>query len=202
MQRFHSSVFATLLSSLLLLGACSSGHLPSAATPSAASSSIMSIVGRIDGVMDKLGRDIAIGDLTVSNGHYGEAQAEITPQGDLLIAGKPVPLSSAQRRAVLAYRQQLVEIAQQGMQIGKQGATLGMRVAGEALAGAFPGQSEQQIRQHAEDQAAGIRKAAAKLCDRLNVVMAGQQTLAADVPAFKPYATMSAKDISECRQGM
>lgn len=186
MQRFHPSAFGILLTSLSLLGACSSDQLPTASTPAAASSSITSVIGKIDDIVGKFEGDIATGNLALSADHYGEAHAEITPPGDLLIAGKPVLLSPAQRREILAYRQQVVEIAQQGMEIVKQGVTLGMRVASEALAGSFAGQSKQQIRQHAEDQAAGIRKASAQTCDRLQVVMASQQTLSANVPAFKP----------------
>lgn len=190
-------------SSLVLLTACSAGQSPSSpAVPSAStSSSDSTLVGSaIDRAMEKVNTELATGNIRVSANDNALPKAEITPQGDFLIADKPVPLTSAQRQEMLAYRQQIVEIARQGVEIGKQGASLGMTAAGAALAAALSGQSEQQIRQHVEAQASGIRKAAAKICDDLPAMMTGQQKLATDVPAFRPYATMTQQDINDCRR--
>jgi hypothetical protein len=76
-----------------------------------------------------------------------------------------------------------------------------MHATGAALTAMFSGESEQQVRQQVEAQTSGIRQAALKICDRLPPLMAEQQKLAADVPAFKPYATMTQKDIDDCRKG-
>lgn len=152
----------------------------------------------INRAMDKAGTELATRNITISNDD-NEPKAEITPQGDFLIADKAVQLTSAQRTEVLAYRGQLIEIGREGIAIGRQGATLGVNAASEAIAGAFSGQSEQQIRQRVEAKASGIRQAAAKICDQLPPLMASQQKLAAEIPAFKPYATMTQKDISDCR---
>jgi len=75
-----------------------------------------------------------------------------------------------------------------------------MNAASEAIAGAFSGKPEQEIRRHIEAKTSGIREAAAKLCDRLPAMMATQQKLATDVPAFKPYATMTQQDIVDCHR--
>lgn len=189
-------------SGLAVLTACSAGQTPSSsATPGvSASSPDTPIVTAIDHAMDKVGAEIATKNVEVSGNDDGKPRAEITPQGDFLVAGKAVPLTPGQREEMLAYRRQIVEIARQGVEIGKQGASLGMSAAGAALAAALSGESEQQIRQHVETQASGIRKAAAKICDRLPAMMASQQKLAADVPAFKPYATMTQQDIVDCRR--
>jgi hypothetical protein len=188
-------------SSLALLSACSAGQPASSAqSPGTASSSDSPIASAIDRAMDRAGAKLATGNITISNDDDNAPKAEITPQGDFLIAGKSVPLTPAQRTQMLAYRQQIVDIARQGIAIGKQGATLGMRVAGEALAAVFTGQSGQQIRERAEAQTSGIRQAAAKICDRLPALMDSQQKLAVEVPAFKPYATMTQEDIAHCRE--
>ncbi len=187
-------------SSLAVLAACSAGQAPASSTSSSASPTPDTpIASAIDRAMDKVGAEIATKNIRVSDGGDGKPKAEITPQGDFLIDGKAVPLTAAQRNEMLAYRQQIVGVAQQGVEIGKQGASLGMSAAGAAIAGALAGESDQQIRQRVEAQASGIREAAAKICDRLPAMMTSQQKLAADVPAFKPYATMTQQDIDDCR---
>lgn len=188
-------------SSLAALAACSAGQPPSAAQSSAAvSSSSPSIAGAIDRAMDKASIELATKNITVSDRDGSEPKAEITPQGNFLIAGKAVPLTSAQRAEMLDYRGQMVEIARQGIAIGREGAKLGVHAATAAIAGMFSGESKEQIRQRVESQASGIRQAAAKICDRLPALMESQQKLATDVPAFKPYADLTPAKIDDCRR--
>lgn len=188
-------------SSLAVLTACSAGQ-PTSSThaSSAASSSNSFVANAIDHAMDKASAELASKNITISNNDDSAPHAEITPQGDLLIAGKPVSLTPAQRKEMLAYRGQIVEIARAGIAIGRQGATLGINAATEAIAGAFSGESDQQVRRRVEAKASGIRQAAAKICDQLPPLMASQQKLAADVPAFKPYANLTPEKIGECRK--
>lgn len=195
----HTLRAACLVAGTVALAACGAGQPSTASSAAAGASSGSPISAAIDRAMDAAQAKLASGNIDISNGDL-HPKAEITPQGDLLIAGKPVPLSTAQRQEVLAYRARLVAIAQQGIAVGRQGATLGVNAASAAIAGAFSGQSEQQIRQHVEAQTSGIRAAAAKICDGLPALMAGQQKLAADVPAFRPYATTTQHDIDDCRK--
>ena len=190
-----------IASSLVLLTACSAGQPPTpAASPGASAPPSDSLIGgAIDRALDKASTELATRNITISNHDY-QPKAEITPQGDFLIAGKPVSLTPAQRTEMLAYREQVVAIGREGNAIGRQGATLGVDAASEAIAGAFSGQSEQQIRQRVEAKASGIRQAAAKICDHLPALMVSQQKLATDVPAFKPYADLTPARIDECRK--
>ena len=188
-------------SSVAALTACGAGQPPSTAQSSAAvSSSSPSIAGAIDRAMDKASVELSTKNITISGRDDSEPKAEITPQGNFLIDGKAVPLTSAQRAEMLDYRRQMVEIARQGIAIGKQGAKLGVNAATAAIAGIFSGESKEQIRQRVESQASGIRQAAAKICDRLPAMMESQQKLAADVPAFKPYADLTPAKIDDCRR--
>jgi hypothetical protein len=205
----------SVASTAVLLVACSSGNAP-ASSPTAGTSSSPSLVASVvDHALDRAetrlrnesitisGNDgfVLLSDSTSDNNKVsGLPKAQITPQGDLLIADKPVPLTPAQRTMVLDYRRQLIEIGVQGIAIGKQGAALGMNAAREAIAGAFSGKPEQQIRQHVEARASGIREAAVKLCDRMPALMESQQKLATALPAFKPYATLTPARIDECRK--
>jgi hypothetical protein len=191
----HSLIFVAAFLMVLPLVACSSGQQGS----DKVASSDSLIDNAIDRALDNAKAKLATENLPVSDHGRHLPTAEISPQGDFLVAGKPVPLTSQQRAMVLAYRQQLVEVARQGITVGKQGATLGMHAASEALAEALSGKSEQQIRQQVKTQASGIRQAAAKICGELPALMESQKKLADALPAFKPYATMTQKDIDDCR---
>ncbi len=145
--------------------------------------------------------DISSGHVGFSTGHTsGRNRAEITPQGDLLIDGKAVAITPQQRTMLLQYRAQVIDIAEQGMQIGTQGVDLASHAVSTALGAAFSGKPPQQIHQQLENEAAGIRQSAAKLCGQLPALMESQQKLAASLPAFRPYATMTQDDIDRCRR--
>jgi Protein of unknown function (DUF2884) len=140
-------------------------------------------------------QELAKGNITLSRD--GSSPAEITPQGDLLIDGKAVPVDDAQRKLVLEYRGQIVAIAEAGIGIGVQGADLAGKAVGEALKGVFSGNTD-QIEQKIEAEAKGIEQAAVKLCERLPALLDAQNRLVAALPAFQPYAKMDQTDIDDC----
>lgn len=181
-----------MLGCLPLLGACSSGQSTSGTDSN-------SVTGAISNAMDKAKVKLQSEPITISDDAPGQPRAEITPSGDLVIDGKTVAITPAQRTALLAYREQTIAVATQGIEVGKQGIALGMHAAGEAIKGALSGQSDEEIQKKVEAQASDIRQAAAKICDRLPTMMAEQQKLAAMLPAFRPYATMTQQDIDDCR---
>lgn len=208
-----------IASTAAALAACGSGNAPASPASSTASASSTSslIASVVDHALDRAETRLRTQNITIS-GNDGIVvlsdtdttsddnrasrlpKAQITPQGDLLINDKPVAITPAQRAMLLDYRQQLIEIGAQGIAIGKQGAALGMNAASEAIAGVFSGKPEQEIRRHVEAKASGIREAAAKLCDRMPVLMESQQKLAAALPVFKPYATLTPVKIDQCRK--
>ncbi len=96
------------------------------------------------------------------------------------------------------YRRQIVGIAEAGMDIGEHGATLGTQAAKEAIWGALTGKSDKEIEDRIKPQTEQIKAAAAKLCLRLPDMLASQQKLAAAMPEFRPYATMTQKDVDDC----
>lgn len=144
------------------------------------------------------GIDINVGGHRINRRDSGLPKAEITPQGDLLIEGKAVAINAQQRALLLEHRAQIIGIAESGMDIGVQGADLAAKAMGEAFKGIFSGKSEQEIEQTVEAEAAGIKQAAAKLCERLPGLLASQQKLATTLPEFEPYATMTKEDIDDC----
>lgn len=197
-------IMAGVLAATLALAACNADRAPAGTPAAATSSASASLIDHVvDRAMDHAGDEMRKRNISISghDGANGPARAQITPQGDLLIDGKAVPIDAAQRAMLLDYRARVEDIAAQGMAIGKQGAALGMHAAADAIVGAFTGQSEAQIQQHAEAQAAGIKQSALALCERLPGLLAAQQKLAAALPAFAPYATMTGHDIESCRNG-
>lgn len=130
----------------------------------------------------------------------GLPAASISAEGVLSIDGKPLPLTPQQQALALQYRQQIQAIAAEGMQIGLQGAELGVGAAASALGGVISGKDAGQIEAEVQDKAAGLRQAAAQLCDRLPALVQAGQALAAAVPEFAPYATVTGKSVEQCRQ--
>lgn len=193
MKTFQTLALLGTLCCLPLLGACSSGQ-----------SNHDGIAGSIDhaiaAAMDKAQEKLREEPITVSHNAPNQPVAKITPQGDFIVDGKTVAITAAQREALLEYRKQLIAVATQGIAVGKQGAALGLHAASTAIADALAGKSNDEIQKKVEAQTAGIRQAAAKICDELPSMMAEQQKLAAALPAFKPYATMTQSDIDGCRE--
>ncbi|UGB39291.1 hypothetical protein [Frateuria soli] len=147
-------------------------------------------------------KDIDIGRMHVGRGQHGDndalPRAAITPQGDLVIAGRTIDATPEQHTLLLDYRQQVVGIAEAGMDIGEHGANLGTRAAREAIWGALAGKSDKELEASIKPQAEQIKVAAMRLCQDLPGLLASQQKLAAAMPQFRPYATLTQKDVDDC----
>lgn len=124
--------------------------------------------------------------LTLGNEVQGP-KAELTPGGDLLIAGKPVPMTQEQREAALAYRTELLEITDAGLVMGQQGVELAGEAVSQVVSGLFSGEAEKASAQ-IEAKGQEIAAAGLALCERLEGFGATQERFAALVPEFAPYA--------------
>lgn len=195
MSTVRSITFIALLGGLSMLPACGSNRAPEADAKQEEKSIIRNVVSE---AVTEARQEIRQGNITISEREKNLPKAEITPQGDLLIAGRAVAVDPAQRALLLEYREHVVGVAESGMEIGMQGADLATKAIGEALKGVFSGKSEKEIEQSVEAEAGQIKASAAKLCARLPAMMASQQKLAAALPEFKPYATMTQEDIDDC----
>ena len=151
-------------------------------------------------------KDISLGNIHIGHGPHPQdgsvPKAVITPQGALLIAGKPIDATPEQHAMLVNYREQLIGIAEAGMDIGAQGADIGVSAAKQAILGAFTGKSDKEIEASIKPQTDKIQAAALLLCKRLPDVLVSQQKLAAALPAFKPYATMTQQDVDDCGKDM
>lgn len=167
------------------------------------------LTGEIRQALDEAKQELAHKNIDVGRIRIGKARpykddtlpkAQITPDGDLLIEGTAVPATAAQRALILDYRAQVIEVASVGIDLGAEGADLGIHAAKEAIWGAMGGKSQDDIEASIKPQVEKIRIAALQLCKRLPAMMSSQQALAAAMPEFKPYATLTQKDIDDCGQ--
>lgn len=156
-------------------------------------------------------QELATRDIDVDSVHIGEGshrhddsrpKAVITPRGELVIAGKEVGATPQQHALLQDYRQQIIGIAEAGMEIGEHGASLGATAAREAIWGALNGKSDKEIEAAIKPQTDKIQAAAARLCLRMPGLLASQQKLAAAMTEFRPYATMTQKDVDDCGKDM
>ncbi|WP_242104084.1 MULTISPECIES: YggN family protein [unclassified Lysobacter] len=214
MKAFAIVAFAAALP---LLGACDerSSTPPPAPSANAAKPVPETVIGRsVEKAMDKARAKLATENISLTDfhvsGHHngitvttdedpndGRPKAEITPQGDLLIDGRRIEANAQQHALLLEYRKQIEAVAGAGMDIGVQGAELGVKAATEAIKGIFSGNPE-DVEQRVEAEAEQIKLSARKLCDQLPAMLETQTALAAEMPEFRPYATMDQDDIDDC----
>lgn len=217
MSTIHTLTLALLIATPL--AACNQSPAPPASPPAPTATdpdAAKTFIGRhVDKALEEARKELATENISIGdgfnmsiNGHKihnsdnGLPKAEITPQGDLLVEGKAVDVTPAQRQQLLAYRGQIIGIAEAGMAIGAKGAD----IAGEAMNGVvgliFGGkEAEKAFEQRMEAQGEKIKVEAVKLCAQLPGLLAGQQALAATLPEFKPYARMTQEDIDDCGKG-
>lgn len=164
--------------------------------------------------IEQAGQELRTETITVGRGtriringrSYGSAPADstlpeagITPAGELLIAGEAVETTPAQRALLLEHRRQLEGLILAGMAIGVQGADIAgtaLDGIGQAVFGGEEGRRGYEARMEAE--ARRIRDEAMHLCALLPPLHDSQQALAAALPAFVPYATMTLEDVGDC----
>ena len=192
MNSMRMTAFA-LLSCLPLFGCGNSSNTAPAADPANGPTTFIgkAVKEATDGAMEGLAKENI--DLTAT----GQPNAEITPAGDLLINGEAVVLNAGQRALMLEYRGHLAKVANAGIGVGIEGADLAGKAMGEAIKGVFTGETD-QIDKKIEAEAEGIKQSAQKLCDLLPAMKVTQDKLAAALPAFKPYATITQDDIDDC----
>lgn len=143
---------------------------------------------------------LATENMSLGDSRPGLPKAEVTPAGELLIDGKPVAMTPAQKALGLAYRTQLQGVASDGIAIGMEGARLGIDAAAAALKGLMNGDGSQAAGKQAEAIAKErIQPQVARLCARLPALLQAQQAWAAAQPEFRPYATMDQSDVDDCK---
>ena len=151
----------------------------------------------------QLGESLGFGAPVPEAGAAGLSRAEITPAGDFLVDGQPVPVDPQQRRQLLEYRGQVIAIAVAGMDIGEQAAEVALASVDRGLlsllAGAMTGRFERQLQRTLRTT---IEPGIVQLCAGLPALLSSQQALAASLPAFKPWATLREDEVHACESDL
>jgi hypothetical protein len=150
-----------------------------------------------DRAVSEIREEMASENISLGRGHSNLPEAELTPQGDLVIDGKTLVLNPKQRELALAYRRQLAQVAETGARVGIEGAKLASKAMAEAARAMVNGE-DRDAEARIEAEAAAVRAGAKALCEHLPALHAAQQDLAAAVPEFAPYATMDRKEFDDC----
>ena len=151
-------------------------------------------------------KDISLnhgGGVSLNGRHYGgrdddAPDAAITPKGDLMVDGRTVSVTPAQRALLLAYRERMIDVAEAGMAVGAKGADLAGVAVSEALGSIFGGSDKKQMEERIEARAEALKEEAKVICTHLPALLDAQRKLAASVPEFKPYANMTSDDVDDC----
>lgn len=200
MKRPHLSTLL-LLAGCLPLAACSGTPADDAAREAERAMSVAGV--ELAEVEREVREELAAGNIDFGGRHHdgdhgGDgSDAEITPEGDLMIDGRKVEVDAAERAMLLAYRQQISEVALAGARIGLQGASLATTAMREAFQGVLSGDTA-EMEAKIEAEAEKIRAQVVTLCDRLEPLLETQQALAESIPELVPYATMTRKDVEQC----
>lgn len=216
MNMIRTATLAAMLAATLPLAACNQ-HKPAAddAIPAAKAEvhEAQTLIGKtVEKEIAKARKELQTGnvsiggdgiDVNINGRRYsgdsgdGRPRAEITPKGDLLVGGKPVATTPAQRAMLLEYRGQIVKVAETGMAIGSKAADLAGTAISESIGAIFSGNTD-EIEKKVEAEAMKIKAEAMVICGQLPAMLATQQQLAASLPAFKPYASMTQDDVDDC----
>lgn len=209
----RSSAMLLMLATLPLVGACNQQKPAVADATGAKVHEAQTIIGKtVEREIARARKELHEGNVTIGgdgvdvsiNGkHYagdandGRPRAEITPKGDLLVDGKAVATTPAQRAMLLEYRGQVIGVAEAGMVIGSKAADLAGSAIKESLGAVFSGDTD-AVEKRVEAEAMKLKAEARVLCNRLPPMLSTQQKLAASLPEFKPYATMTRDDVDDC----
>lgn len=205
------SVAITLLAIVLPLGAHAAGSAD-ADTRSEIKREMAGARNEVRTEMAKARAELDSENLSVDNSlHFGKNDkrkssdkdslppAQITPDGDFLVQGKPVAVNARQRQQLLAYRGQVIELAKIGIDGGEKAAMAALDATDVSLfsliVGGLTGSMERQVKATVKEH---VQPLVLNICRRLPQLLESQQQLATSLPQFQPYATLQRDEIEDC----
>lgn len=125
-------------------------------------------------------------------------KARITPNGTLIIAGKTITVNAQQKAGLSEYVSTIKDIEIKGQQLEKAATGFAASVVAETFAGLFAGEDEDKIDKNANNRAHAFKQKALPVCKDVQSLEHIQDSLAAGIPAFKPYAIIKGRDADDC----
>jgi hypothetical protein len=152
------------------------------------------------GDTDRINSHITLHDGVVTIKAPDAPDATVDQNGKLAVAGKDVAVSDAQRELLQHYNATARKMHDDAIATGKAGAETAAKALG-AVAGKMTGaDTAEETQKKAEAAAQDVRLAAAKICDDVAEMKSTQDTLVAQLDAFKPYGqALTDSNVEKCR---
>ncbi len=126
--------------------------------------------------------------------------AVIDAGGTLRVDSKSVATNPAQRELLKQYYLAATAVREHGIATGKAGVAFAAESVKDAISSALSG-DEGKTKERAATGSNKVVQAAMKICLDLANIRTTQDSLAAQLPAFKPYADIIQADAAHCRKG-
>jgi len=127
-----------------------------------------------------------------------ESQARVTHAGDLIIGNEDVAVSAGQRRLLLRYVDGIDSIERQGAEIGRQAVSMLGGFVGVFVSNLVTDTSSEDRDRDMSARAEPLKQAARKFCSTVRSQERLQDDIAAEIPAFKPYAVIDKGTRDQC----
>jgi len=142
--------------------------------------------------------------ITIHNGsiavHAPErADADITAAGDLSISSTSVAVTGAQRDLLKHYYSTALALRDHGIATGNAGIATAGKAITSVASGLISGNTD-KIDSEVNASATKVEAQATLICTDLAALRSTQETLAAQLPAFQPYAVIKADDANDCQR--
>ena len=128
----------------------------------------------------------------------GYDEAQVTPQGELLLGGRPQAVSPQARAALSRYNAAGRQFVDRSLQLGLDSAGFALHTAGEAFKGVLHGDTD-GVGAAAEQGKRSIEAKARDLCQSLRDWRSAQDAATAATPEFRPYAVIEPQDRADCQ---
>jgi len=128
----------------------------------------------------------------------GRADAIVSASGALSIAGTPVTVNAAQAQIAARYFTSAVALRDDAMKTGAAGASTAATAIASVAVGLASGNPD-SIDAKVNASAAKVEAAADRVCTDVQALTQAQNELAAALPQFKPYATIAAREVNDCK---
>jgi hypothetical protein len=150
----------------------------------------------LGGCVDSQDHDVVTGlDSIGSDGMHlrasGKPDAVIGADGSLHVGSTAVALDPAQQALLKRYYDTVLEVRMDGRSVGRQGVKIAGKAIRSVIAGLVNGDAS-RIAPDVDAETARIDERVDVLCGHLASLQATQDSVAAGVPAFRPYATFHA----------
>lgn len=141
---------------------------------------------------------LSIHDGSVAVHAPGRADADISAAGDLSIDGASVTVTPAQRDLLKHYYTTALTLRDHGIATGNAGIATAGKAIGSVVSGVASGDTG-KIDSEVNASVAKVDAKANLVCDDLAELQSTQNTLAAQLPAFQPYALIESHEAEDCR---